>query len=87
MRDSYRGFSLSDEKDNTGKYNAENIVFNNSIFTKFTQFVLDYYRGGNDESTLGGSLKIDHCVFDAIGADEKQSILKLELLIQSSTTR
>lgn len=86
LRDSYRGFSLSDEKDNTGKYNAENVVFSNSVFTQFTQFVLDYYRGGNDESTLGGSLKVDHCVFDAIGADEKQSILKLTGIVNVGIT-
>lgn len=77
LRDSYRGFNMGDEKDNTGKYSAENVVFDNTVFSNFSQYVIDYYRGGNDESTLGGSLKVDHCVFDAIGADEKQTILKL----------
>lgn len=77
LRDSYRGLSLAEEKDNTGKYNAENVVIENVVFKNFTQYTIDYYRGGNDESTLGGSLKIDHCVFDAIGSDEKQSIIKL----------
>ncbi len=77
LRDSYRGLTLSDEKDNIGKYNAENIVLENTVFSNFTQYALDYYRGGNDESTLGGSLKIDHCVFDAVGADEKQTVVKL----------
>lgn len=86
LRDSYRGFSLAEEKDNTGKYNAENVVFDNTVFSKFTQFVLDYYRGGNDESTLGGSLKIDHCVFNAIGVDEKQTILRLTGIVNVSVT-
>lgn len=84
LRDSYRGFSLAEEKDNTGKYNAENVVFDNTVFSKFTQFVLDYYRGGNDESTLGGSLKIDHCVFNEIGIDEKQTILRLTGIVNVS---
>lgn len=81
LRDSYRGFSMAEEKDNTGKYNVENMVFTNTVFSNITQYAVDYYRGGNDESTLGGSIKIDHCVFDAVGADEKQSILKLNGIV------
>ena len=77
FRDSYRGFSLGEEKEDVGKYSAENVVFENSVFTHFSQYVIDYYRGGNDESTLGGSLKVNHCVFDRVGNDEKQTILKL----------
>ncbi len=77
VRNSYRGVSLNDEKDDMGKYNAENVMFDNTVFSNFTQYIIDYYRGGNDESTLGGSLKINHCIFDQIGNDEKQTILKL----------
>jgi poly(beta-D-mannuronate) lyase len=77
FKDSYRGFSLGEEKDDVGKYSAENIVFENSVFTNFSQYIIDYYRGGNDESTLGGSLKVNHCVFDNIAQDEKQTIFKL----------
>ncbi len=77
ISDSYRGISLSDEKDNTGKYNAESVVLHNSVFSNIAQYAIDYYRGGNDESTLGGSLSINHCVFDAVADDEKQSVLKL----------
>jgi poly(beta-D-mannuronate) lyase len=84
LSDSYRGFSFAEEKDNTGKYNVENLVFENTVFNKFTQYVLDYYRGGNDESTLGGSLMIDHCVFNSIGADEKQTILRLTGIVNVS---
>lgn len=84
LRDSYRGISLADEKDDIGKYNAENVIIDNSVFSNIDQFAIDYYRGGNDESTLGGSLKIDHCIFDNVGIDEKQTIVKLNRIVNVS---
>ncbi|MFZ4455936.1 MAG: polysaccharide lyase 6 family protein [Bacteroidales bacterium] len=77
IRDSYRGFSLGEEKDDLGKYSAENLVFDNTVFNNIQQYVVDYYRGGNDESTLGGSFAVNHCVFSAVANDEKQTIFKL----------
>jgi poly(beta-D-mannuronate) lyase len=82
LRDSYRAINLGDEKDDVGKYSVEYLVFENTVFSNFTQYVLDYYRGGNDESTLGGSLFVDHCVFDNVGADEKQYVLKLTNIVK-----
>jgi len=84
MENCSRGFMLREEKDDTGKYNAEIVKFENSVFNNFSQYVLDYYRGGNDESTLGGSLQINHCVFNNIGEDEKQTILKLTGIVNVS---
>ncbi len=84
LRNSYRGFSLGDEKDNIGKYSAENVLFENTIFNKFTQYIIDYYRGGNDESTLGGLLSINHCVFNEVANAEKQTILKLTGIVNVS---
>jgi poly(beta-D-mannuronate) lyase len=63
--------NLSYEKDNIGKYNAEVIDIQNTIFKDIDQFAIHYYRGGNDESTLGGQLHIDHCVFYNIDDNEK----------------
>jgi len=82
IRDSYRGFALNDEKDDVGKYSVENVVFDNTVFSNFTQYILDFYRGGNDESTLGGALEIEHCVFDDIAGDEKQTVLKLTNIVR-----
>ena len=76
LRNSYRGLILSQEKDDKGKYSAEHVHFDNTVFSNFTQYVLDYYRGGMDESTLGGSLYVNHCVFDLSAKDEKQYILR-----------
>jgi poly(beta-D-mannuronate) lyase len=93
LRNSYRGFSLGEEKDDLGKYSAENLIFVNTVFDDFSQYIVDYYRGGNDESTLGGSFAVNHCVFNEIAKDEKQTIFKLAgivnvtLKIQSSIIR
>ena len=38
---------------------------------------LDLYRGGNDESTLGPFLTVDHCTFHNVGNVELGSVLKL----------
>ena len=80
LRDSYSGINLHSEKED-GKYNAESVVFNNSIFANFADNVLDYYRGGYDESTIGGSLLINHCVFDSVGNSAKESVLKLSRIM------
>ncbi len=82
LRDSYRAISLGEEKDDVGKYSVENLVLDNTVFSNITQYALDFYRGGNDESTLGGSLLIDHCVFDNVGGDEKQYVLKLTNIVK-----
>ncbi|MFT3753744.1 MAG: polysaccharide lyase 6 family protein [Paludibacter sp.] len=84
LKDSYRGFSLGEEKDDTGKYNAENIIFDNTVFNNFKQYIVDYYRGGNDESTLGGSLNINHCIFNEAANTENQTILRLTGIVAVS---
>lgn len=76
LHDCFRGFSLAEQKDEDGKYNAEYIYFENSIFNRITQWVLDYSRLGIDESTLGGNLTVDHCVFDEVNDREGQSVLR-----------
>jgi poly(beta-D-mannuronate) lyase len=50
------GFMLADEKDDKGYYNAEKIRIVNNRFTGGAGFLLQLYRGGNDESTMGPDL-------------------------------
>ncbi|MGV3459787.1 MAG: polysaccharide lyase 6 family protein [Flavobacterium sp.] len=76
IRNNLRGFNLSSEKDDKGKYNAENVIFENSVFSDFSQWVLHYYRGGNDESTRGGNLHVNHCVFTKVGSKDKDFVLQ-----------
>jgi len=80
IRDSYSGINLHKEKED-GRYNAETVILSNTIFANLQDYALDYYRGGYDESTVGGSLSINHCVFDSVGNDVKESILSLSRIM------
>jgi len=80
IRDSYCGINLHKEKED-GKYNAETVILNNTVFANLSDYALDYYRGGFDESTVGGSLSINHCVFDSVGNGAKESILNLSRIM------
>ena len=80
IRDSYSGFNLHKEKED-GRYNAETVIFSNSVFANLSDYALDYYRGGYDESTVGGSLAINHCVFDSVGNAESDALLKLSRIM------
>ena len=51
---------LSEEKDDKGYYNAEKIFISHNKFNKQTGVLLNVYRGGNDESTLGPDLTFSH---------------------------
>jgi poly(beta-D-mannuronate) lyase len=84
LRDSSRGFALNDEKDNKGLYSAECMIFDNTVFKNIEQWAIDFLRGGNDESTLGGSLSIDHCVFDNVNSRKDQVIIRQTGLITIS---
>ena len=86
LRNNFRGINLSSEKDDTGKYNSENVIFENTVFTDFTQWVLHYYRGGNDESTVGGNLVVNHCVFTKIGATEKDIVFQNKGIVNVKIT-
>lgn len=46
-------FLLNSETDNKGLYNAEQIEFSGNYFENISGTLIDLYRGGNDESTLG----------------------------------
>ena len=50
------GINLAEEIDDKGEYNAEFVYITNSSFENIKEEVLNYYRGGYDESTIGGSL-------------------------------
>lgn len=57
---------LNEEKEDKGYYNAEKLVVTNNRFRDSKGALLDLYRGGNDESTMGPNLifknnKISNC--------------------------
>ena len=53
-------FSMNDEKENKGYYNAEKIFIGHNNFVNQSGALVDIYRGGNDESTLGPHFTFSH---------------------------
>lgn len=75
IRNCNNGFELSAEDDDRGEYNAENVFILDSQFEGVKKNVVDYYRGGYDESTVGGNLIVRGCTFTNSGAAEQSGIL------------
>ena len=69
------GLELSEETDDRGDYNAENIIIDQCLFEGIDKNVIDYYRGGYDESTVGGNLIITNSTFTNCGAQEENGTL------------
>jgi poly(beta-D-mannuronate) lyase len=75
IKDCNNGLELSGEDDDRGEYNAENIYILDSQFDGIKRNVIDYYRGGYDESTVGGNLIIKGNKFIRCGVAEETGIL------------
>ena len=69
------GIELSEETNDRGDYNTEYLTIDNCQFTNVNQNVIDYYRGGYDESTIGGNLLVTNSTFTNCGAREKNKRL------------
>lgn len=69
------GIELSEEINDKGDYNTEYLTINNCNFNNVNANVIDYYRGGYDESTIGGNLLITNSTFTNCGAKEKNKML------------
>jgi len=69
------GLDLSAEKDDTGEYNAEFVYVTNSKFDNVQNAVINYYRGGYDESTIGGNLVFQKNTVTNCGSTETDGIL------------
>ncbi len=75
LKDCKNGLELSEETEDRGEYNAENIRIDNCSFDGIAQNVVDYYRGGYDESTVGGNLVITNSSFTNSGGQEANGVL------------
>lgn len=75
FRNCNNGLELSEETEDKGEYNAENIKIDNCYFEGIDKNVIDYYRGGYDESTVGGNLLITNSTFTNCGAKEENGVL------------
>lgn len=49
-------FNLQDERENKGYYNVEKMLIDRCLFTNNTGQLVNIYRGGNDESTMGPAI-------------------------------
>lgn len=73
-------FKLHAELDDYGIYNSEYLTIENSSFLNIGQMVVDYYRGGRDESTFGPHLLLTDSRLENVGHD-KRNTLKSSLLL------
>ena len=69
------GIELSEEINDRGDYNTEYLTINNCNFNDVKTNVIDYYRGGYDESTIGGNLLVSNSTFINCGKDEPNGML------------
>jgi poly(beta-D-mannuronate) lyase len=69
------GIELSEETNDNGDYNVEFLTIDNCNFKRVKANVIDYYRGGYDESTIGGNLLVTNSTFANCGAKEQNGIL------------
>ncbi len=69
------GIELSEETNDKGDYNVEFLRIDNCQFENINRNVVDYYRGGYDESTIGGNLILTNSSFTNCGAQEENGIL------------
>lgn len=75
ISDCENGIELSEETNDKGDYNTEYLTITNCNFKNVKANVIDYYRGGYDESTIGGNLLISNSTFENCGAEEKNKTL------------
>jgi poly(beta-D-mannuronate) lyase len=68
---------MKDEKDDKGYYNAEKIILDKNSFTKNTGVLLNIYRGGNDESTMGPQLFVTGNKFTSCATKNKAAFVQL----------
>ncbi|SNR32915.1 chondroitinase-B domain-containing protein [Lutibacter flavus] len=69
------GIELSEEINDKGDYSVEYLTVDNCKFKEVKSNVIDYYRGGYDESTIGGNLKVSNSTFEKCGGKEENGIL------------
>jgi poly(beta-D-mannuronate) lyase len=71
------GITMTGERDNKGYYNAEKLVLDQNWFTNQQGVLLDIYRGGNDESTMGPSLVFSNNRISDCSTGENKALIRL----------
>ena len=65
------------EKDDIGRYNADDMLIENCSFYRLLGLPINIYRGGSDESTAGPYVTIRHCTFVDCCNKERGSVMRL----------
>jgi poly(beta-D-mannuronate) lyase len=71
------GIDFSAEKDDKGIYNVAHLLVKDCVFTNMLSTAINIYRGGNDESTTGPQVVIDHCTFNEVENRMQGCVVKL----------
>ena len=66
--------ALNKETEELGIYNAEYVIYENSVFKDVQGTALNVLRGGSDESTFAPIVSVNHCVFDNVGHGKRNKI-------------
>ncbi|GAF04964.1 hypothetical protein JCM21142_93687 [Saccharicrinis fermentans DSM 9555 = JCM 21142] len=75
MNELVRGFVINSEDDAKGDYNAEFVILENNQVAGIQQDFVDYYRGGYDESTVGGNFIFKGNIVENAGKRGSQEVL------------
>lgn len=75
FKDCKTGILLNKETDDKGEYNAEFLTIKNSNFNNIKKEVINYYRGGYDESTIGGNFSLTGNTFTNCGKEDTAKLL------------
>lgn len=77
IKNCLNGIELASETEDKGDYNAEFVYVMNSTFENVQKNVIDYYRGGYDESSIGGNLMVYNSKFENCGTqDATQTLIR-----------
>lgn len=71
------GIDYAAERDDKGRYNADDIVIEDCRFNRFLGIPVNIYRGGSDESTAGPYVKIARCTFSDCCNRQRGSVMRL----------
>ncbi len=78
--------NIAEEKEDRGIYGAEYTIVINTVFTNILGSAINVYRGGNDESTLGPFVTINHCTFNEVENREQGTAVRLAGVQHASIT-
>ncbi|BAX81606.1 chondroitinase-B domain-containing protein [Labilibaculum antarcticum] len=75
MKNLVNGFILHSETDDKGDYNAEFLILENNQVSDVENVFVDFYRGGYDESTIGGNFVFNNNTVERAGKSGSDEIL------------